>query len=71
MANTVKPSSDEMLKHLESLKNPGAQIIKAISNVIISAMEGVKGEDLQDQISKVCLLHSVNKKNYAREELKE
>jgi len=53
MANTVKPSADEIFKHLETLKNPGAQIIKAINNVINSALER---EDLQGQISKVRLL---------------
>jgi len=53
MANTVKPSAHETFKHLESLKSPGVRIIKAINNVINSALEG---EDLQDQISKVCLL---------------
>jgi len=53
MANTVKPSTDDICKHLESLRSPGAQIIKAINNVIKSSIEG---DDLQDQISKVCLL---------------
>ena len=54
MANTVKPSADEIFKHLESLKSPGAHILKAINNIIHSALEF---EDLQDDIFKVCFLN--------------
>ena len=54
MANTMKPSADETLKHLESLKSSGAHIIKTIINVIKSSLEA---EDLQEQMNKVCLLN--------------
>ena len=56
MANTVKPSMDDIFKRLELLNSPGAQIIKAINNVINSTLGVVEGEDRLDQISKVCLL---------------
>ena len=66
MANTVKPRADETLKHLKSLKSPGAHIIEAINNVINSSLEANEQDQyLQEQISKVCL-----QTNFFREEHK-
>ena len=66
MANTVKPRADETLKHLKSLKSPGAHIIEAINNVINSSLEANEQDQyLQEQISKVCIQNF-----FFREELK-
>jgi hypothetical protein len=40
---------------LESMKSPGAKILKTMNNLIKSALGAEDADDLLKQISKVCL----------------